>query len=144
MSVASEDVVQRGLRQGLLALMAMTGIGTSLELLLTNHMESPPQLVPFVVMGIGLAVAVAVAVAPSKRTIGVMRVVAVLLVLAGAFGVFEHLEHNYAFEAEIRPTEGAADLIVHAIFGANPALAPGAVALMGLLGALATWRHPSA
>lgn len=139
----SEPAAARGLRQGLLGLAALTAVGTGLELVLLEHAGSPPQVVPFVAMGLGLVAVAAGGLAPSRRTVWSLRGAAVMLVLAGALGVFEHLEHNYAFEAEIRPTEEPAALMVHAIQGASPALAPGAVALMGLIAGLATYRHPA-
>ena len=131
---------EASLRRAVLLVGALAGLGTVLELGLLEHVEGGPQLLPFAVIGLGLATIGAALAAPRRSVFLGVRGVAALLVLAGAFGVFEHLEHNYAFAAEIRPTAEWSELVVPAILGGNPALAPGAVALMGVLMFLATWR----
>lgn len=132
---------EAGLRAILLGGVALGCAGLATELALTEHWESPIQLVPFVLAALGLVVSLAGLVSPAPPVRLALRVVMVGLVLGGAFGVWEHLEHNYAFEAEIRPTAPTGERAREALFGANPLLAPGALAWIGLLGLGATWRQ---
>jgi hypothetical protein len=121
---------------------ALGCVGLTTELALTEHWGGAVQLVPFVLGGLGGLAAVAALIAPSRRVVLAVRAVMLASVLGGAFGVWEHLEHNYAFEAEIRPNAGAAERLGEALFGASPLLAPGALAWIAILGLGATWRHP--
>ena len=130
------------LRRGLWAVAALASLGTAAELALLNHTGSPPQLVPFALCFLGVLAAGAGAWG-GRQAVLFARVVAVLLVVGSVFGVWEHLEHNYAFAAEIRPTATLPTLLKGAILGASPLLAPGALFLSGSLLALASWKHPS-
>ena len=136
--------VEAGLRRFLLLSAAASCVGIPLELLLAEHTESPIQLVPLGATGLGLVALLAAAVAPRRETLLALRVVGGLLAVVGVLGCWEHLEHNWGFAAEIQPTAGSAALLVAALTGANPLLAPGAVSLAGLLAVAATWRHPAA
>jgi hypothetical protein len=126
-----------------MGLQGLTAAGLIAELLLTGHTESPPQLLPLGACGLSLGALAGLAVAPGAPTLRVQRAVGALGLLVGAFGVFEHLEHNYEFAAEIRPSAAFAELVVPALTGANPLLAPGAVAALGLMALAAAWRHPA-
>ena len=136
------SATEQVLRRALLGMAALVGAGTAGELALLGHVESPPQLVPFVAIGIGVFAVVALWAAPGRATVRAARIVGGVLVLAAVFGLWEHVEHNYQFEAEIRPAAELGELLVPSLFGGNPALAPGAVAVMGLLLGLATLRDP--
>jgi len=125
------------LRRGLFGLTALACLGTAAELALVEHMESPVQLVPFALCAVGLGGAVLGMLRPDART--PLLAIAGLLALGGLFGVWEHLEHNYAFDVEIRPTADAATHVWHAITGANPLLAPGGLSLAGAALALGAW-----
>ena len=67
---------------------------------------------------------------------------AAYLLAAGA-GIFFHLKANVEFELELRPSIERGELIVETLKGAMPALAPVAMAQLGLLGLLVSFRHPS-
>ncbi|MEZ4235291.1 MAG: hypothetical protein R3F59_03860 [Myxococcota bacterium] len=137
MSRSTED----GLRLVLLAAMGSGCLGAAAELVLAEHWEEPVQIVPFVLAGLGASAAALLWLRPSRAVVLAVRAVMAALVLGGAFGMWEHLEHNYGFEAEIRPEATTGQLAVAALFGANPLLAPGVLAGLGLLGMAATWRH---
>jgi hypothetical protein len=53
-----------------------------------------------------------------------------------------HLFDNFAFEREIRPNAALVDVIINALRGVNPLLAPGILALAAALAIAATYRHP--
>ena len=75
-------------------------------------------------------------------TMRVMQVVMVLNVLGSALGIYEHIENNLGFELEIRPNAAVVDVFIEALHGASPLLAPGILALAGLLALAATYYHP--
>jgi hypothetical protein len=134
---------EAGLRRFLLGAAAASSVAIPVELLLQGHTESPVQALPFVACAVGLLGAATFARRPGRRSARLLRLAAGLGALLGAFGTFEHLEHNYAFEAEIRPSAPAADLVLAALTGASPPLAPGALVLVAALLFAATWRHPA-
>ena len=62
---------------------------------------------------------------------------------AGAVGVFLHSRANLEFQVEMSPGIGGIDLFLKTIRAkVPPPLAPGAMAQVGLLGLLYTYRHP--
>ena len=79
---------------------------------------------------------------PSPSTVRFFQAVMVLCVVAGVVGVFLHYRGNVEFELEREPLHGLR-LFWEAIRGATPALAPGAMAQLGLLGLVYSYRHPA-
>ena len=67
----------------------------------------------------------------------------VLCVAAGVVGVFLHYRGNVEFELEREPLRADCVCFWEAIRGATPALAPGAMAQLGLLGLVYSYRHPA-
>lgn len=135
--------VERGLRRVLFGAVALGSVTAALELLLAGHTESAVQWVPFGLAGLGAVAATVSAVWPRRATLWALRGSLGVLLLGGVFGIWEHLEHNYAFEAEIRPTAQMGELVVHALQGGSPALAPGLFVFLALLGWAGTWKHPA-
>jgi hypothetical protein len=72
----------------------------------------------------------------------VFQVVMALCVVIGAVGVYLHYRGNVEFEVERDASLHGLRLFWEAIRGATPALAPGALAQLGLLGLVYTYRHP--
>ena len=62
---------------------------------------------------------------------------------AGLLGIYLHYAGNAEFEIERTPELSGLRLLWKALRGATPALAPGALAQLGLLGFIYTYRHPS-
>jgi hypothetical protein len=129
-------------RQLTLYLLLLGVSGVAAELILLEHYEDPWQWTPIALLVGGGVVGTAVAVRPSKPLIRTLRAVMAAYVLAAGLGVFFHLKANVEFERELRPSIGGSELIVETLKGAMPALAPGAMAQLGLLGLLATYKHP--
>ena len=67
----------------------------------------------------------------------------VLYLLIGLLGVYLHYRGNVEFALERYPTLSGLKLMWKALRGATPALAPGALAQLGLLGLVYTYRHPA-
>ncbi|MBX3086226.1 MAG: hypothetical protein KF716_31610 [Anaerolineae bacterium] len=139
----STGVIERRIRLLLLILVAAICVGTVTELILRKHTGETIQFVPFVVSGLGLLSVIAVLVRPQATTIWVLRGVMVLAIGASLLGMWEHLETNYNFESEMRPNAAFTDVIVPTLMGAAPLLAPGILALGGVLGLAATYYHPA-
>ncbi len=135
--------IEQGLRRFLYLGALAVGLGVPAELLLAEHTGSAVQLVPFVLCGLLVAAVGAAWGAPSRGSLRAAAGVAALVGVGAAFGAWEHLEHNFAFAAEIDASMPVSGLVVEALFGASPPLAPGALAVGGALLFAATWRHPS-
>ena len=136
-------IVSQRLRIFLLRLAGFLCIGTTIELLLAEHTKDPIQLVPFVLCAIGLLAVLAALFRPQRVTLLALRGVMGLLMVGSLFGIYEHLESNIAFELDIRPGVGVASVLIDALKGAAPLLAPGILALAGLLAIAATYYHPA-
>ncbi|HWK89086.1 MAG TPA: hypothetical protein VNP72_03800 [Longimicrobium sp.] len=130
------------LRRVLLALLLLGMLGLAAELFLLEHTESVWQWVPFAVLALGMITGAAVAARPARGTLLAFRGVMALCVAAGLAGLYLHYAGNAAFERESDPAVRGATLFARAIRGATPALAPAALAQLGLLGLALAWRHP--
>ncbi len=135
-------IAQR-LRTFLLVLAGCLCVGTAVELFLAEHTESPIQLLPFLLCGIGLLAVLAALLRPRRGTLVALRLIMGLLAAGSVFGVYEHIENNLAFELEIRPGAGLGDVWFEALKGASPLLAPGILALAAILAIAATYYHPA-
>jgi hypothetical protein len=100
-------IILHRLRVFLLSIAALLCVGTVLELWLTEHTESAVQLIPFGLCGLGLLAIGAALLRPQRATLLILRLSMGLMAVGSAFGIFEHIEHNLAFELEIRPTATA-------------------------------------
>lgn len=131
------------LRQLLLALVLFGIVGLEVELALLRHAESVTQWIPHVALLIGLLSTAAVYLRPGAATLRPFQTVMVIFLVVGALGVYLHVMGNVEFALERDPALTGASLIWKALRGATPALAPGALAQLGLLGLLYTYRHPA-
>jgi hypothetical protein len=123
-----------------LLLVGIAGVG--LELVLLEHYEDPWQWAPLALLGLGLVVGGALLVRPAPATVHALRAAMAAYVVAGGVGVYFHLKANLEFERELRPSMAGIELVFETLRGAMPALAPGAMAQLGLLGLLVAFRHP--
>jgi hypothetical protein len=139
----SESSETKLLRLLLLAIVLLGAVGLALELLLLEHYESFWQWSPFIVLGLVLASGVAVLVRPRRITVRAFRLAMVLCLVAGALGLFLHYRGNVEFERENEPSLRGLSLVWRALTGATPALAPGALAQLGLVGLAYGFRHPA-
>lgn len=139
--MSSELILQR-LRHFLLLVAGFLCVGTIIELGLIEHWDDPPQILPFVLCGLGLAVVLIVLLRPHRNTIRLLRWVMGITFAGSLFGIYEHVEHNIGFALEIRPNATTGDIFFEALGGANPLLAPGMLAVAALLAVAATYYHP--
>ena len=118
-------------------------LGVAAELILLEHYEELRQWVPLGLLAVGLPTTALAMAKPGRPALLALRAVMAAFVLAGAVGVYFHYSGNVEFELEMDRTLGGTELALEAIRGATPTLAPTAMAHLGLLGLLATWRHPA-
>ena len=131
------------LRQLVLALVLFGIIGLEIELAFLRHADSLAKWIPHISLLIGLVVTLAVYLSPRKPVLRSFQTIMVLYLLIGALGVYFHLRGNVEFAVERDPSLSGLKLLWKALRGATPALAPGALAQLGLLGLLYTYGHPS-
>jgi hypothetical protein len=117
--------------------------GLSAELLLIEHFEDLWQVTPFVLFAVSAVVLLWHAAARRAASVLAFRYVMVLFIAAGFLGVYLHYTGNVEFEREMSPALIGWGLFREAVTGATPALAPGAMIQLGLIGLAFTLRHPA-
>jgi hypothetical protein len=135
--------IHASVRQLLLALVFVGIAGLAVELALLRHTDSFTQWIPHVTLLIGLLSTVAVYLRPGAGSLKVFRIVMVIFVIVGILGIYLHYRGNVVFALERDPSLSRTRLIWKALRGATPALAPGSLTQLGLLGLLFTYRHPA-
>ncbi len=131
------------LRDLIFAIIVIGTLGLIAELLLQEHIETWQQWIPLILLGLGLAATVLVRVTPGRRSLLMFRMIMLSYLASGALGVYLHLAGNAEFAIERTPELGGLALFWEALRGATPALAPGALAQLGLLGIAYAFRHPA-
>ena len=132
------------LRPLLLPLITLGIAGLTTELLLLDHFEDAWQLVPMVLLAQGASAIAWQVLAPTAISTRYFQVTMLLIAAAGVAGIVLHYQGNLEFQLEIDATQSSWDLfrkVMHA--KAPPALAPGAMTQLGLLGLVYTFRHPA-
>lgn len=134
--------MHQSLRQLVLALVFIGIAGLEVELALLRHAESTSQWIPHAALLIGLIATAVVYFRPAPATLRIFQAIMAGFLIVGALGVYLHLRGNVEFALERDPSLTGLSLIWKALRGATPALAPGAMAQLGLLGLLYTYKHP--
>lgn len=132
----SSDTMLAIVRRVLIAILILAMAGILVELLLLEHFEDTWQLVPLILLGLGLFALGWHVFAPSGASARAWGILMTLFVLAGFVGVYLHYAGNVEFELEQNPNATRWLLFREAIMGATPALAPGAMIQIGLIGLL--------
>ena len=130
-------------RRLLLVLVGLGCIGLGAELVLLEHYDEWQQFIPLIALAAGLLSLAAVAFRATRVSVRVFQLVMLAFVVAGALGVYLHYSGNVEFELEMDAEMAGLALVWSALRGATPALAPGALAQIGLLGLIAMVRHPA-
>ncbi len=144
MRATQEPVTLSLIRKALLIILALGIAGILLELLLLEHTDGKLQLAPVVLLVTGLLVVSGHAVTPANTALlRTLQATMALYMLSGATGVFFHYRGNAEFEVERNAAIAGFHLFREAMMGATPALAPGAMVQLGLIGLAYTLRHPA-
>lgn len=132
----ASDAILAVVRRVLIVILVLAMAGILTELLLIEHFEDAWQLVPLVLLGLGLLVLGWHVFAPSGPSARAWGILMALFIIAGLIGVYLHYSGNVEFELEQNPDAGRWLLFREAMMGATPALAPGAMIQIGLIGLL--------
>lgn len=125
------------LRRALRALVLFGTTGLFAELVLLEHWHDSTQAIPLALLAMALAVTGLHVVSPTRRSAWLFQRVMGALVIVGALGVILHLRGNFEFEREILSDRAQGSILLRALQGATPTLAPGALLQLGLLGWIA-------
>ncbi|HKR01519.1 MAG TPA: hypothetical protein VJT09_12650 [Pyrinomonadaceae bacterium] len=139
----TDAVVLLRLRRFLLTVSAMLFCGTVVELWLVGHDETIVQLIPFALCGLGLLIVVAVLLRPRRAVLMPLRACMGLILLGSLFGIYQHIAGNVEFQREVNPNATGREVLMGAVGGGNPLLAPGVLALAAVLAMAATYQHPA-
>jgi FtsH-binding integral membrane protein len=130
-------------RRILLTILVLGIAGISLELWLMAHTEDVYQQIPLWLAAAGIATAIMVAARPSIASVRLHQAVMVLFLVSGIVGMVLHFQVNIEFQMEMDAALSGLALYQKAILAKSPpALAPGAMIQLGLIGLAYTFRHP--
>ena len=136
------EVKEWDVRRLLLLIVIVGTIGLVAELLLLGHYEEWTQWLPLAVLVAVLILSVLVWLHPVRTTLVSFRAVMTIALVTGAAGLVLHFTGNREFELERNGALSGWPLVWESLRGATPALAPGALIQLALLGLALTWRHP--
>lgn len=117
-------------------LVSLAGVGA--ELLLIGHFEDWPQMIPLVLIVVGLGTGLWYARVPTPSSDRVFSLSLAVMFASGLAGQVLHYRGNMEFELESDPAITGWNLFVASMTGATPALAPGTMALLAVIGY--AWR----
>ena len=117
--------------------------GTGIELLFLGHTAGLTQLLPIVLFVMSLLVLAWHALERKWASLRAFQITMLLFVAGGVLGTALHYRANQAVELEADPKMRGMELLSKTMTGAAPALAPGAMIQLGLLGLVYTYRHPA-
>ena len=128
----------------LLMLFVLGSMGSGAELLLLNHFESLPQWIPLLLIPLSFAVLCWHLIKPTLASTRALQGAMIAFIVAGFAGFYFHYQGSVEFRLESNPSLGGWRLFWEAIRAkAPPALAPGVVIQLGLIGLVYTYRHPA-
>ncbi len=142
--MATGRAVQPAFRELLCLLAAGVSTAAMVELALIAHWHGRTQAMAWVAAWAGLTAAWLVSGPTGPHRLRAAQALAAAAVAIGVIGAVVHLDKNLAFATELHPERGLASRLADAARGGLPLLAPGSLAVPGLLVALAAWRHPDA
>ena len=127
----------------LLLFLVLGIVGTGTELLLIEHVEDRVQLVPLALFPLALGALTWHGLSKGAASVRALQLVMALFVVSGGFGVYLHYTGNVEFELEMYPDRAGFELFRESMMGATPVLAPGTMALLGLIGLVYAYQHPT-
>ena len=133
------DVVRRVL----LAVLLIGLAGTTTELLLLKHDEGPLQFIPLVLIGIAFVAIAWHEIHRGAASLRLFQITMVLFVASGILGMYLHYRANVEFQREVEPAIAGRELLIKAMTAKTPpALAPGSMSQLGLIGLAYAYRYP--
>lgn len=130
-------------RRVLLAILVLAIAGTCAELLFLEHTDGFWQMVPVALLAAGLLVTAWHLLQRGPGSLRVFQALMITFVVSGCVGLVQHFKGNMEFELEMHPGASGFALWWETLKGATPALAPGTMIQLGLLGLVYSHRHPA-
>jgi len=141
---ATQRDVAGVVRRILMGTLLLGMLGTTAELLLLGHYEDAKQLIPLALVGMAFAVLAWHAAAGRAASVRALQLMMLLFIGAGLLGSVLHFRSSMEFQLETDPSLRGRKLLSKAMRAkAPPALAPGSMLQLGLLGLAFTYRHPA-
>lgn len=144
MSHTSPLATLAALRTLILGILLFGLVGATAELILIGHDEDAWQLIPLIALAIAILASLGmIATRPTaaSKSTRLFQGAMVQLILVAATGSVLHYRANMEFKREMDPSLSGFALFSSVIQAkAPPALAPGTLALLGLLGLASTFR----
>ena len=135
MSVINDSSITLSrLRNYILGIYFISGIGLLAELLLLEHFEGFWQILPLVLIAISFLAMIWHFLSKNSLSRKITQGTMLLMILAGSWGLWMHYSGNTEFELELHPSVKGFELFWNSIKGATPVLAPGAIVGLGLTG----------
>jgi len=145
MPPASQNNTTTSRLRGFFLLFLLLGmLGTTAELLLVGHTEDTWQLTPLLLIAVCFAVLAWHAARRGRASVRALQLVMLLFIASGFAGGYLHMKAKIEFQLEVNPSLAGTALYKKALESISPpALAPGMMIYLGLLGFAYTWRHPA-
>lgn len=119
----------------ILAVLTLGMVGLLAELLLIAHYEDATQWIPLVLLAAGLVALAIDRVFARGWTQLLVQLTMVLVVAAGALGIYFHFHGSREFQLEMDPQMRGTTLVWHVMRAKSPpTLAPGSMMQLGILG----------
>jgi hypothetical protein len=131
------------MRPLILAVLFVGLFGMGAELLLLQHTRSVWEMIPLVLIGLALVTLTWHAIGQHSASVRAVQGIMGLFLIAGVAGIALHYQSSMEFKLETNSALSGWPLF-WAVMTAKtpPALAPGAMIQLGLLGLVYTYRHP--
>ena len=132
------------LRRFILVILLLGLLGIGVELLLVGHTEEPTQWVPLILIVLAFVVLGWHAALRGAAPVRVWQALMVLFMISGVVGTGLHWNGKMEFKKESNPSLTGLALFREAMKSESPpALAPGVMIQIGLLGLAYAFRHPA-
>lgn len=132
------------LRRVLMGVLLLGMVGTTTELLLLKHDEDATQLIPLILLAAGFFTVAWNARRRTRLSLTAVQIVMVCFIASGLLGMMFHYQANVEFQLEMNPQLAGSKLLWLTLQAKTPpALAPGVMAQLGLIGLAYAYRHPA-
>ena len=131
------------IRRILLAILLIGLTGMGVELLLLKHDEEATQVIPLALIALAFAVVAWHEARRSEPSLMAVQITMALFIAAGPLGAYLHYRANVEFQREVDPSIAGRALLWKAMTAKTPpALAPGSMVQLGLIGLAYAFRYP--
>jgi cation transport ATPase len=132
------------IRAILLMILLLGSVGSGAELLLLNHLDGLTQWIPLLLILASFLVLGWHALRRSPASTRAVQCMMIAFIVAGLAGFYFHYRGSAEFKLESNPSLAGWQLFWEAIRGKTPpALAPGVMIQLGLIGLAYTYKHPA-